>query len=171
MQAYAANFGISWLPQEIVLVRGYQGALRWDWNLYLQHYFHILGPPRREDWKQDEILRRMADHARETATTPALAIVPDLPRFSAANFRLFARLRGLSVSVDHPQHAERGIDSFHGYHYAVMKEGDQGMPWTTVSSRALNRIIVDEHGTFLLLGLYPLPDGDTARLYYIRRGP
>src|SRR5262249_5173554 len=40
-QAYAANFGIRWLPEEVVIARGYQGTLRWDWNLYLQHYFHI----------------------------------------------------------------------------------------------------------------------------------
>ena len=35
LQAYAIEFGISWLPQDIVLAHGYQGSLLWDWNLYL----------------------------------------------------------------------------------------------------------------------------------------
>jgi hypothetical protein len=49
-----------------------------------------------------------------------------------------------------------------------MKEGDQGMPWTTSANALLNKVILDEPGTFELLGLYPLPDGDYARLYFIR---
>jgi 4-amino-4-deoxy-L-arabinose transferase-like glycosyltransferase len=29
LQAYMANFGISWLPDRVVLAEGYQGSLRW----------------------------------------------------------------------------------------------------------------------------------------------
>lgn len=168
-QAYMTNFGLRWLPQEAVIAKGYQGSLAWDWNLYIQHYFHVLGPPRREDWKQDEVLRRAAEHAHGAGCELTLAIVPDLPRFNAANFWLYARMRGIRARVDHPQSAETGIGSFDRFNYAVMKEGDQGMPWTTTASIALNKIIVDEPRIFELLGLYPLPDGDSARLYHIRR--
>ncbi len=168
-QAYAINFGVSWMPQEIILARGYQGTLRWDWQLWSQHYFHILGPPHREDWKQDEILDRLVGHARRAGLEASLALVPDLPRFSAANFHLFARLRGWSVRVDHLQSAERGVESFDGFNYVIMKEGNQGIAWTTGESAALNKVIVDEHDVFRLVGLYPLPDGDTARLYCISR--
>ena len=66
-QAYAANFGISWLPEGMVLLPGYQGSLRWDWNLYLQNYFGIFGRPRKENWKQDEILGKIADDAKQRA--------------------------------------------------------------------------------------------------------
>ena len=48
-QAYAINFGLDWLLRRVVLLAGYQGQLRWDWNLYLQDYFDVLGPPKRED--------------------------------------------------------------------------------------------------------------------------
>ena len=169
VQAYATNFGLRRLPQQVVIARGYQGSLAWDWNLYTQHYFNVLGPPRRENWQQDDILRRAAGHARGTGSDLALAIVPDLPRFNAANFGLYARLRGIRARVDHPQSAEKRIGSFDHFNYAVMKEGDQGMPWTTTANALLNKVIVDEPRTFELLGMYPLPDGDFARLYYIRR--
>jgi len=167
-QAYMTNFGIRRLPRQVIIARGYQGSLAWDWNLYSQDYFHVLGPPRREDWRQNEILRRAAEHARASGAELSLAIVPDLPRFNAANFGLYARLGRIEARVDHPQSAEKGTGSFALYNYAVMKEGDQGMPWTTSANALLNKVILDEPGTFELLGLYPLPDGDYARLYRIR---
>ncbi len=168
-QAYAVSFGVAWLPQQVVLARGYQGSLRWDWNLYTQHYFHILGKPRREDWKLGEILDEVRRHSHAGALEASLAIVPDLPRFNAASFTLEARLSGMSARIDHPQSAAAGVGSFDGFNYALMTEGEQGMPWTTVESPALNRIIMDEHGTFLLLGIWVLPNGDSARLYFVRR--
>jgi 4-amino-4-deoxy-L-arabinose transferase-like glycosyltransferase len=167
VQAYAANFGIRWLPDAVVIARGYQGTLRWDWNLYLQHYFNILGRPRREDWRQAEILRRMKDDAALSGTVLSLAIVPDLPRFSAANFQLYGRLLGIPVRVDHPR--SRGDAPFDGYDYAVLVDGDQGIAWTTGESRALSRRIVDDPESFRLVDLFALPNGDTARLYSVER--
>ncbi len=168
-QVYAANFGVRWLPEDLVLVRGYSGSLRWDWNLYLQHYFHILGSPRREDWKQEEILRRVAADARARGVSPTLALIPDLPRFNAPNFQLMARLRGLPVQTVHLQTQPVGIQAFAGYNYLVMIDGDQGMPWTTASSHGLNQIIVDNPDTFRLVELYLLPGGIPARLYFVQR--
>ena len=165
VQAYAANFGISRLPEQVVLARGYQGSLAWDWNLYLQDYFQILGRPRREDWKQDEILRRLAQNASRGKIPPSLAVIPDLPRFNAANFLLRARTLGIHVRVDHPQDAGNGIHSLDGFNYVLMIEGDQGMSWSTRQSRALNQIVVDEPGIFGLLGIYRLPNGESVRLY------
>ncbi len=169
-QACVINFGIRWLPQGVVLLKGYQGSLRWDWNLYLQDYFRILGAPRREDWQQEAILRRVAQDASRRGLRPVLALIPDLARFNEANFQLVARLHKLAVRIGHPQAVTGGVASFDGYDYVVMTEGDQGMPWTVSASLSLNKIVVDEHDTFLLLGLYPLPDGNSARLYYVRRG-
>ena len=164
-QAYLVNFGVHWLPQEVVLAQGYQGSLRWDWNLYLQHYFHILGPPRREDWKQREILGRVQADAVQKRIRPSLALVPDLARFNAANFLLQARLDGIPMRVDHLRLPAQGLRTFEGFNYVLMTEGDQGMPWTTSQSRRLNQIIVDEHGIFRLLELFRLPNGDYVRLY------
>jgi 4-amino-4-deoxy-L-arabinose transferase-like glycosyltransferase len=169
MQAYAANFGIRWLPQEVILMRGYTGGLRWDWNLYLQHYFHILGAPRREDWKQEEILRQVSEHARNGQARPHLALIPDLPRFNTTNFNLIARLRNSAVQVDQLRNEVEGLRAFNGFDYAVMTERDQGVSHTTVQSSRLNQIIVDAPRVFQLISLHILPDGNCARLYYIRR--
>jgi hypothetical protein len=169
LQAYAVTFGVRWLPREVVLLRGYQGSLRWDWNLYLQEYFGILGPPRRENWRQADILRSLDEHAKATGAKRTLAILPDLPRFNAANFLLYSRLLRVPLEVDHLQKEPQGESSFDGYNYVVMIDGGQGMSWTTVHSVALTQVVVDEPEVFRLLVLYPLPNGDTARLYWIVR--
>ena len=169
LQAYAINFGIPWLPEKAIIAEGYQGTVRWDWNVYLQSYFGILGAPEKQDWKQEEILRSLAAHAGEGDAQPCLALIPDLPRFNAANFLLSARLQGMDVRVDHLQSEPRGLEAFEGFRYVLMTEADQGMPWTTVHSRGLNQLVVDHPQTFRLLGLFALPNGDQARLYFIDR--
>jgi len=169
LQAYAINFGVCWLPQEVVLAQGYSGSVRWDWNVYLQHYFHILGPPRREDWRLESILRKVMEDSRNRGFRTELALIPDLPRFNATNFNLMARLRGLPVRVDHLKIEPMGIRSFDGFDYVVMTEREQGVSWTTAASQGLNQIIVDNAQTFRLVELYVLPDGNCARLYSIHR--
>lgn len=167
-QAYLANFGVRRLPQQVILMKGYSGSVRWDWNLYLQNYFNILGPPRREDWKLVEILRRVSEHEGEAVGRAELALIPDLPRFNDTNFNLIARLRGWDIRTVHLKPGAAGLQSFDGFRYAVMTERQQGVSWTTEQSRGLNKIIVDAPDIFQLLGTYSLPDGNSARLYYIR---
>lgn len=167
VQAYAINFGLTWLPQDVVLVEGYQGQLRWNWNLYLQNYFDILGPPKREDWQQDAILRRIAGDSVQRHIPATLALVPDLPRFNASNFDLFARLRGLAFRAGHPQSAINGIHSFDGFSYAVLIEGNQGWAYTVTDNLKLNEIILNNPRMFHSLDAYPLPEGATAQLYAI----
>jgi 4-amino-4-deoxy-L-arabinose transferase-like glycosyltransferase len=169
IQAYAANFGASWLPKRVVILKGYQGSLDWDWNLYLQDYFGVFGRPRREDWKQDEILRKVASDSEQRSISPMLALVPDLPYFNEANFTLYARIRKLPIRARHLQSVTDGIRSFDGYNYVLMTENDQGMSWTTGQSNALNQIIVDHPNVFRLIETYRLPSGDGARLYFIER--
>lgn len=166
LQIYAANFGVSWIPQRAVLLPGYQGSLRWDWNLYLLDYFDVLGKPKREDWKHREIIERLTADAKERSLQPSLAIIPDLPWFNESNFRLYARMRKMSFPVQHVQSRD---DPFRGFHYVLMVEGDQGMSWTTGNSLALNQIVVDHPAVFRLVELYLLPKGGSARLYFIDR--
>lgn len=168
-QAYAANFGISWLPKSVVLVSGYQGSVRWDWNLYLQDYFGLVGKPKREDWKQDEILRELARDMRQRKAEPSLALVPDLPYFNEANFRLYAGMRGMQLQAAHLQSRNPGLASFDGYSYVLLTEHEQGMNWTTLASDALNKVVANSPGVFKLVGEHTLPTGDLARLYFIDR--
>lgn len=168
-QAYAANFGVSWIPKRVVILQGYQGTLRWDWNLYLQDYFDVLGKPKREDWKQDTILQKVLEDSKNRNVKAVMAFVPDLPRFSDINFTFYAGMRMLPIRIRHLKSAASGIHSFDGYNYVLMTMGDQGMPWTTREGDALNQIIVDHPEVFRLVELYRLPSGDTARLYFIKR--
>jgi 4-amino-4-deoxy-L-arabinose transferase-like glycosyltransferase len=169
IQAYAINFGIGWLPQEVIIAKGYQGSVRWDWNLYLQNLFHILDSPKPEDWKLDAILDRMVEDARSRNLSPDLAVIPDLPRFNSLNFELYARMRRLRSHVDHRQSASAGMRAFDNSNYVLIAEKEQGMNWTTQDSPALNRLVLSEPRMFHLLDAYPLPNGDTARLYSILR--
>jgi hypothetical protein len=169
VQVYAINFGISWLPQEVIIAKGYQGSVRWDWNLYLQHLFHILDSPKQEDWKLEAILDRMVEDARSRTVSPDLAVIPDLPRLNSLNFELYARFRRLQSRVEHRQSASEGTRAFDNINYVLIAEKEQGMNWTTQDSPALNRIVLSEPRMFRLLDAYPLPNGDTARLYSILR--
>jgi 4-amino-4-deoxy-L-arabinose transferase-like glycosyltransferase len=169
VQAYAINFGISWLPEQVILMRGYQGSLRWDWQLYSQDYFGISGAPRREDWKQVEILNRAAEEARRRSASISLALVPDLPRFDSSNFLLAARLAKLPARVVHLQ-APGGLDAFEGYDFAVVSEREQGISWTTNRAAALNQFILDRPDIFNLVSTHTLPTGTPVRLYFINNG-
>jgi len=168
-QVYAANFGISWIPRRLVILEGYQGSLRWDWNVYLQDYFEVFGKPEKEDWKQGEILQKVASDSKMRNAQPRLALVPDLARFNESNFALYARILKLPVQTHHLKSVPEGISTFDGYDYVVMTERDQGMPWTTQHSLEMNRIIVDHPEVFSLVEIYRLPTGDGARLYFIDR--
>ena len=165
-QAYMANFGLSRLPQRWVILEGYQGSFRWDWNLYLQDYLNVFGKPRQEDWKQDAVLKKIVDDSQKRNVQPALAMVPDMPWFNSSNFTLFTRLRRLPIPVRHLTSATGGIQSFKGYNYVLMTEHDQGISWTTGAGKELNQLIVDNPDVFRLLDLYVLPNGDGARLYF-----
>jgi hypothetical protein len=169
VQAYAANFGISWLPAQVILMPGYQGSLRWDWQLFSQHYFGILGPPRSENWKQSEILARVAEEARLRGSGTTLALIPDLPRFNTSNFLLTARREKMPIRFDHLKSAAGGLSAFEGFDFVIMSEREQGMPWTTHAAGTLNQIIVNEKRIFKLAGIFSLPNGDAARLYFIDR--
>jgi 4-amino-4-deoxy-L-arabinose transferase-like glycosyltransferase len=170
-QIYLANFGVNSLPKRAVILEGYQGSFRWDWNLFLQDYLDVFGRPKREDWKQDAVLVKLSEDAQRRNVQPSLGLVPDLPWFNESNFALYARFHRMRLHVSHLKSTPNGVQSFDGYNYVLMTEQDQGMSWTTVNSRALNQIIVDNPKIFLLVEVYKLPNGDGARLYYILREP
>jgi hypothetical protein len=168
-QAYLVNFGVSWLPERIVLAHGYQGSLQWDWNLYTQDVFGILGRPRRENWQLKEVLLEMVRHGRESGLHASLAVIPDLPRFNATSLNLYSRLEGIASRIDHLQAVPTDVRVFQGFDYVVVKDGDQGEPWTTHNNNALNHIILDHPFAFVLVHRFALPDGSLATLFAFRR--
>lgn len=169
VQAYAINFGIPWLPQRVIIAEGYQGSRRWDWNLYLQEFYGIFGRPRREDWKQDVIFKRILCQNPHPEAPVRLAVLPDLPHFNSETLLWRAHLLGLPILAGHPQSSARGMRAFDDFDFILMTEGNQGEGWSTRENGALNRTIVDNPGTFRVLELYLLPNGDYVRLYSVSR--
>jgi hypothetical protein len=166
-QAYAINFGIAWLPQEVVLMRGYQGSLRWDWQLFSQNYFGILGAPRREDWKQEEIIDRMVKESRLRGSGTSLALVPDLPQFNTSNFLLAAAEAKLLLPLDHLTSAAPGLATFRFFDFVILTDVEQGMSWTTHNAQLLNQFILTRPEIFKPVENFKLPNNDTAHLFFI----
>jgi len=137
--------------------------------VFSQHYFGILGAPRREDWKQNEIISRVADEAGRRGVRMSLALVPDFPRFNYFNFQLAAKLAKIPMRIDHLQFATGGFAAFNKYDFAIMSENDQGMPWSTREAGPLNDVITGRPDIFKIVSMYNLPGGEVVRLYFIDR--
>jgi hypothetical protein len=144
--------------------------LRWDWQLFSQHYFGILGAPRREDWKQREVIDRIVQESRLRGSGMAVALVPDLPRFNTSNFLLASAEARLLLRFDHLKSLPAGLDGFAFHDFVILSDGDQGMSWTTHSAAALNQFILDRPEVFKHVESFSLPNNDTAHLYFIDHG-
>jgi hypothetical protein len=167
LQAYAINFGIAWLPQNVVLMRGYQGSLRWDWQVFSQEYFGLLGAPRRENWRQEEIINRIAKESRLRRCGMSIALIPDLPWFNTSNFLLAAARAKLPMGFDHLRSADPGLATFDFFDFVILTDVEQGAAWTTQASESLNRFVLARPGIFDPVDTFKLPNNDTAHLYWI----
>ncbi len=171
VQTYMINFGISFLPEEVRLLKGYQGSLQWNWNLYLQHYFHILGRPQREDWQQTAVLHRIDQDATEHGLRRIVGLAPDLPRLNVLNFRLCACLLKLPCDAVRVYWTPGGIVPLEEVDYILTAEGDQGMSWTTAHSLELNQYVA-QSPSFSPVESFRLPGSRMAYLYRVERtGP
>ena len=66
-----------------------------DWNVYRQNYFG-WGPPAREDWKIEEVLKKVtASNERPVR----LGMTPDIPRFDVLAFEFYITLKKVPVTM------------------------------------------------------------------------
>jgi 4-amino-4-deoxy-L-arabinose transferase-like glycosyltransferase len=163
-QHYLVSFGIPELPPAIVLAKGGEGPIAYDWNVYTQRYFG-WGPPAREDWKIEHVLK--------TVTSPQgrsirLGMVPDIPRFDTFAFEFYITLKKLPVSVNRlgvfDEQAIRNND------YILVSEKDEGFePGSSFTSdlRHINEYISHRSGEFQMLESFSLPNGDVIHLYKV----
>ena len=162
-QHVLVSFGIPQLPERVVLARGPDGPIRYDWNLYSQTYFNLWGPPGREDWHIDRVLRLVSDGA----TTPVrLGLIPDLPRLDIQAYRFAIELRGYSVTIDRQITPEE--QSLLENDYLLMSLGRQ----TAFGSQAphaeqINAYIMTHPDRFRLVDEFQLPSSETVRLYRV----
>src|SRR5262249_42511355 len=87
-QHYLVSFGVPQLPASVAVMKGVNGPLSWDWNLYTQRYFGLWGPPANEDWKIEHVLQTVSQGG-----DVRLGMVPDIPRFDAQAFEFYITLR------------------------------------------------------------------------------
>jgi len=167
---WLSSFGWDSIPREVVLVKGYQGALSWDWKLYSQDYFGLLGPPRPQIWPQEEILLRVKKNV-VAGEIRQLGIVPDFPRFNHENLRLHALLSRWPIRVQRLGSLEGGgAERLAQMDFLLVAEGKQGMEWSTRENEKVNGYIFARPQQFVIDSFYTLPDGTHLRLYRVEKG-
>ena len=164
VQHYLVSFGIPQLPSAIVLAKGGEGAIAYDWNIYTQRYFG-WGPPAREDWKIEHVLKTVTSAQGRSIR---LGMVPDIPRFDTFAFEFYITLKKLPVSVNRlgvfDEQAIRNND------YILISEKDEGFePGSSFTSdlRHINEYVSHRSGEFRIVESFSLPNGDVIHLYKV----
>jgi 4-amino-4-deoxy-L-arabinose transferase-like glycosyltransferase len=160
-QHYLISFGIPRLPETIVLARGVEGPLSWDWNVYSQNYFRLWGAPAREDWQIQHVL----DSVSRGPDPVRLGIVPDIPRFDSQAFEFYIALDKRPVTLNRLRVFDAAFIGNNDY--ILVSETDQG--WAPNFSRDLSQInkYIRDSGAFRMIESFPLPNGDIIRLYKV----
>lgn len=157
-----------WLHEENHREHSRIVLLRSGWDLFQASYAGMIGPPRKEDWKVNAILERVVSNAAAGSRRQLLALVPDMPRFHAGAFQLQADWRGWPVKTSRPR-AGADWEALEDFDYVVIKEGNQGPPWTTAQNAEIDMFVKNNPAYFKVVELYQLPDGSWARLCRIER--
>jgi hypothetical protein len=162
-QHVLVSFGIPRLPERVILMKGTDGPLPFDWNLYTQTYFGLWGNPKREEWFIDRVLQRVSVSA--SASQPArVGLIPDLPRFDVPAFQFSIALHQYPVVLDRQfSSEEKDLES---ENYLLMSVGNQ----TAFGSQAphadeIQAYIVGHPERFQLIDTFFLPSGEAIRLY------
>lgn len=134
-------------------------------NLYAQSYEHLVGPPRREEWKILPILKRTKEDASQQGIgDPQLGIVPDLPRFNHFDFILYSRLEATPIQIERIAQFSQ-LDPPAKVNYLLIKSGSQGEPGTTRGNAEINRDVESDPLRFQKVATFDLPDGSQTSLY------
>jgi 4-amino-4-deoxy-L-arabinose transferase-like glycosyltransferase len=161
-QHYLVSFGIRTLPQAVVLMKGVEGPLSWDWNLYTQSYFGLWGRPAREDWKIEHVLQEVCAPNRRVQ----LGLVPDIPRFDSFAFQFYIDLLRLPVHLrrnvifDEPGIVEND--------YVLIAETDLPHSAASAWDHRINSYILSHPEKFQMVERFPLPSGDVIQLYRVQ---
>jgi 4-amino-4-deoxy-L-arabinose transferase-like glycosyltransferase len=161
-QHYLVSFGVRQLPSAIVMSKGVEGPLSWHWNLYRQNYFELWGSPAREDWQVQRVLEKVAASER---TPVRLGLIPDIPRFDWGAFEFYIALSKFPVLLN-----RIGIfdeSTIKGNDYILMSEKDQGWAPNLADLQRINQYILERPDYFHVVESFPLPNGETIRLYKV----
>jgi 4-amino-4-deoxy-L-arabinose transferase-like glycosyltransferase len=168
-QHYLVSFGIRQLPERVVLLKAIEGRLSWDWNLYSQTYFRMVGPPAREDWKIEPLLARMA---KPGGPVVKIGLVFNIPRFDAEAFEFYGALHNYPIEVTRLW--DFNEDAIANQSFILLCEGDQGnaafysnaeMERQLKNLHQISQFILDRPERFQLTDRFVVPSGQSIRLY------
>jgi hypothetical protein len=167
LQHILVSFGIPQLPERVVLRKGPEAPVRYDWNLYTQSYFGLWGKPEVQDWKIEHVLRRVSENSPEPAH---IALIPDLPRFDVPAFQFTIDRDRYPVSIAYPSSAD--LSEILKSDFLLMSLGRQAaFGLRAPYAQEINDYILARPDQFPLADSFPLPDGEIIRLYQHARQP
>jgi 4-amino-4-deoxy-L-arabinose transferase-like glycosyltransferase len=166
-QHYLVSFGISGLPDRVVLMEGQRGALNYDWNLYTQNYFGLWGPPAREDWKIQHVLDTVMASGKSSIR---LGIAPNIARFDPVAFEFYVALQKRPVTINRLwQYDEVRIAA--NEFVLVSEPGEAATDFDRVLSPDLQRttdFVMRHPERFQLKEKFTLPNDTEIGLYEVR---
>ena len=161
-QHYVVSFGVPALPQTMILAKGVAGPLSWDWNVYTQQYFGLWGPPAKQEWQIENVLRKIA---RSDGQTVRLSLVPDIPRFDWLAFQFYIALGHFPVSATRlfvpDENAISQTD------YILVGQVDQGPQYAAGGTPTFGAYIASNPRRFEAVDSFPLPNGNIIGLYKV----
>ena len=131
-------------------------SLRQEWVLYQSHYFDVAGPPRREDWRYDDLLEKIPAGV-------SVGFVPDLPHFHPDALRLHAVRQGRAQEVARLGQSQDSVRLLDSVTFVVGKSGFQGISYITPFNREVYRRL-EELG-WSRMQTWDLPDQSQALLW------
>ncbi len=166
LQHYLVSFGIRALPERVVIARGVQGPISWDWNLYTQSHFDLWGRPKKEDWKIPYVLDRIKELS--AGRQVRLGLIPDIPRFDSQAFEFYALARKDQVVIQ--RLSGQGQETIRNIDFILLSEGAETYPGSFAPEETgVNQHVMDHPEQFEVLEWFPLPNGEVIRLYKVRK--
>jgi|GEM_PF-952362 len=167
-QHYLVSFGIPQLPETVVLSKGRDGPLPWNWNLYTQTYFGLWGRPLKQDWPISQVLDAVSaapSKAEFTGHPVRLGIIPEMPRFDPYAFEFYIALRKLPVVVNRIRTADAGVLADNDY----ILTSPSAPRWSFLPDpKDADAAIHARPEMFQFVARFALPDGDVVELYKVR---
>jgi hypothetical protein len=145
-------------------MKGVEGQLSWDWNLYTQSYFGLWGRPAREDWKIEYVLKKVCTEA--VSKPVRLGLVPDIPRFDPFAFQFYIDVLQLPVGLNKVTLFDSS--NIQNNDYVLVAERNLDHPASLIPDRRINDYIQGIPEKFHMEEWFPLPSGDVIRLYKVQ---
>ncbi|MDA2933714.1 glycosyltransferase family 39 protein [Acidobacteria bacterium AH-259-D05] len=165
LQFLSVSFEFPFHPAKIALFErhdtDYQ-SVQQEWVMYQSYYFDVAGPPRRENWRHQEMVEAIGD-------SKAVGFVPDLAHFHAVALALHAFREGRSFEVKRIGDIAGSVQALSSLDFVVGKTGFQGISYTTRFNHKVYRQL--QRQGWSPVKTWDLPDQSQALLWQNPEAP